>query len=63
MSDRHLTVVPPAEDQLAAGKLIAEHPIEVARRALREAALVERESFWRERLLRFAECLPPRGRG
>jgi hypothetical protein len=40
-----------------------QHPIEVARRALREAALIERDSFWSERLRRFADALPSRGRG
>jgi hypothetical protein len=41
----------------------AEHPMESARRALRTAALVEGDAFWRDRLLRFADALPHCVRG
>lgn len=38
---------------------VTEHPIETARRALRQAALVEPDAEWRGLLLRFADALPP----
>jgi hypothetical protein len=55
----HLFVVPPPEQRQEAD---GPHPVEVARKALLEAALIEREPFWREHFVRFAECLPPTSR-
>jgi hypothetical protein len=37
-----------------------EHPIETARRALREAAITETDPHWAGLCERFAKALPPR---
>jgi hypothetical protein len=59
---RHLTPVASTE-WAASAPPEGPHPMEAARKALREAAMYERDRFWREHLRRFADALPPRGQG
>ena len=62
MSDRTLTVVPSTGEGAPSAPPGGPHPMEVARTALREAAMREREPL-RRALLRVADELPSRGRG
>jgi hypothetical protein len=61
MTDR-LTAVPPLATDAVVRHDDGPHPMEVARKALREAALVEGPPL-RGVLLRLADGLPPRGDG
>lgn len=60
MSDRHLTIVPPTDARANGAPPDTPHPVEVARRALREAAMAERDPEWSARFRRVAAALPHR---
>lgn len=59
---RHLTTVSSTEGAPSAPPPSTEHPMEIARKALREAAMIERSPDMRRVLLRLVDELPDRGK-